>query len=98
MNLQTNFILVALQTQAALCEFSEREKELMMQILIGTRHSRLRRCGLQEQEWRLKDLLEAGRNYELAETHASAIEQETSNKATVNRFSKPFSQSVNRTV
>lgn len=85
-----------LQAQAALCEFLDKEKEIKVQILIGTKHPRLRRRGLQEQQWALKDILEAGRNYELAETHASEIERGKTENPEVNRFHKTAWQNKNR--
>lgn len=65
-----------LRTQASLCEFTNIENEILMQILQGGASSRLRRRAIRD-DYTLDQTLKEARNQELSERRASEIEKST---------------------
>lgn len=70
-----------LRKLAATCEFTEIDKELKTQLIIGTNSEPLRKKGLKESKITLKDLLEAARTDEIVEAQARAFKQNGEQKA-----------------
>ncbi|XP_028412511.1 uncharacterized protein LOC114541021 [Dendronephthya gigantea] len=63
-----------LRTLSKNCEFSDVEFEIMVQIVIGGKSSRVRKQALRDPKYVLKDLLLAARREEISKTHAADIE------------------------
>ena len=73
-----------LKEAAGRCSFSDPVDEIKHQIIFGCRSDKLRRKALRC-DTDLEDILSAERAYEIAELHASVIEE----RATVNKMNKP---------
>ena len=64
-----------LQTLSKNCEFSDVEFEIMVQIVIGRKSSRVRKQALRDPKYVLKDLLLEARREQISKTQAADIEE-----------------------
>ncbi len=66
-----------LRQLATTCEFSNPEREIKSQIILTCSSSRLRRRALRDSSLTLKQLLDLARAFEMSETQAAGIENNT---------------------
>ena len=76
------------------CEFSDADFEIMVQIVIGGKSSRVRKQALRDPKYSLKDLLLDARRKETSKTQAADIEENLDDQA-LNAFNTKTSSGKN---